>query len=170
MSRRQGRQLGWFAGILLVTGLLAMAFLLIGAGEQGDEVLIIDTAVYMEYRIRSDVQTFSSEEAGVVYVCLTVTSPTRGAVDQLRAGNFRLFDPINAPFTTGGKQSVKEDRGVSVQIVAFHSVGGGLYCLELRPEDRWTPSQLALQVEVQCPYGSGMKVFEVPLQDFDCQC
>jgi len=32
------------------------------------------------------------------------------------------------------------------------------------------PSQLALHVEVQCPYGNGMTVFEVPLQDFDCHC
>ena len=171
MSRRRTRQLGWVAGTLLMAGIGATAFLLIGAAEQGDEVLTVDAAVYLEWRIRSDVQSFSSEEDFVAYVCLTVTSPTRGAVTQLRAGNFRLYDPINAPFHTGDpKMSIKEDHEVSVQVAAFHNIGGGVYCLELRPEDRWMPSQLALHVEVQCPYGHGMTVFEVPLQDFDCQC
>ena len=121
MSRKQQSKLGWLAGALLIVGAGAMTFLLIGATEQADEVLMIDVAVHVDEGMQAG---FVPSGDRSVYACLAVSSPTRGAVEQLRSGNIRVYDPIYGP---GGIKEHTSTGWYSVTLDEFVNLGGGYY-------------------------------------------
>lgn len=153
MSRIQGRRLGWLVGALLVAGVGATAFVLIGAAEQGNDVLSIDVAAYLIDGLSWEHNDYP------VYLIIAVTSPIRGGVDQLRKANIKLYDPMHGP---GGWYDHQEDVEVTVQEV--RNLGGGFYQISIEPGRLWVKAQYALQLEVVCPWGRGITVFELPMK------
>ena len=158
MGKKHAGRLGWLAVAIVVAGIGAVGFLLFGADEQGGEVLQIDAAAHIRREVLND-EGYGTEIP--IYICLAVTSPTRGAVDQLREGNVSVHDPINGPGgVMAGESTTEHDR---TQMTGFVNRGGGFYVLEVNAFWRWDPDQYALEIEVVCPWGRGITVVEVPV-------
>ena len=94
-----------------------------------------------------------------VRLFLAVTSPTRGVVEQLQSGNVRVYDAVYGP---GGEHA---DPGGSetVEVVRFSNLGGGFYQVDVAPYYQWNPHQYVLRIEIECPWGKGITVCELPM-------
>jgi len=129
--------------------------MLLGAAQKSSEVLQIDVAAYISYLVP---EYDANDQGGVIPVelLLAVTSPTRGAVEQLQSGNVRVYDARVEPDTEviNGRVPVA---------ISFDNLGGGFYRVEMAPSWEWAWDQYALRIEVVCPWGRGITVHEIPI-------
>jgi hypothetical protein len=138
--------------LLLAVG--AAAFFLLGAADSGDEVLSVEAAAYVSVYV----SLYSTVGALFpVHICVAVTSPSRGVVDQLREGNIQVHDPIRGP------DGPWEDEHRAIEVQGFSNLGGGFYLIEVVPWNNWEADQHVLRLEVECPWGRGITVLELPV-------
>jgi len=155
MRWRERRIVGWTSGVVLLLAVGATAFFLLGAADSGDEVLSVEVGAYINWYTHVDDATDDTRVPA--RICVAVTSPSRGVVDQLREGNIRVYDPMYGP------EGIKPDYKFAVEVQDFTNLGGGFYFIELLPYWDWKPDQYVLQLEVVCPWGRGITVFELPI-------
>ena len=153
MTWRERRIVGWTSGVVLLLAVGAAAFILLGAAASEDEVLSVEAAAYLPAML-----SLSREEGYNmrVTICVAVTSPSRGVVDQLREGNIHVHDAIYGPY------SAREDDYYAVEVKDFSNVGGGFYLIDVVPY-MWRSDQYVVQLEVVCPWGRGITVLELPV-------
>jgi hypothetical protein len=173
MLRSRRRIVGWVALAAAVASVTGVAFFLLGATSTGDEVLSIEAAVRLDYGLAYDDGGHEWEGADRrrIQLFLAVTSPSRGAVDQLRTGNIRIYDAYHFPYP-GPEYGDPFDHSqfyAAHQAEAhakpgdFENMGGGFYRVDLLTESDWEPVHAVLQIEIVCPWGRGITVCEVPL-------
>lgn len=162
MAQRTRKAIGWVS--ILGTGIAVsiVAVVLLGAADQTDEVLQIDVGAWIYYYTpSSDIHDSSGIQP--VRLFLAVTSPTRGAVEQLRSGNVRVLDAI---YGLGGE--LEDPHGAeTVEVVRFANLGGGFYQVDVAPYYKWNPHQYVLRIEIECPWGRGITVCELPMGSSD---
>jgi len=153
MRWRERRIVGWTSGVVLLLAVGAAAFFLLGAADSGDEVLSVEAAAYVSAYV-----SLSGNVGNLlpVLICVAVTSPSRGVVDQLREGNIQVHDPIRGP------DGPREDEYRAVEAQGFSNLGGGFYLIEVVPY-MWEADQYVVQLEVVCPWGRGITVLELPV-------
>ncbi len=154
MRWRERRIVGWISVVILLIAMGAGAFILLGAAAPADEVLSVEVAVYINAFTGFD--EYNNDRIPV-YICIAVTSPSRGAVDQLREGNIRVYDPIYGP------EGPKAHADYAVEVQDISNLGGGFYLIEVLPWIGWELHQYVLQIEVVCPWGRGITVCELPV-------
>ena len=155
MTKKRRKAVSWVSASGLLLGIGVGAFMLLGAAEEGNEVLRVDAAAWISvFAARSD------DHIDTVYLFLAVTSPTRGGIDQLRRGNIRVVDAYYAD--PGGVEENPLD-GWALDVVGFANMGGGFYRINVAPFAKWLPVQYAVLIEVECPWGRGVAVCELPV-------
>ena len=157
MAERRQEAITWVAALGLTLVLGIGAFMLLGAAEPGDEVLHVDAAAYIRTRTAGEATALGTEE--FVYLFLAVTSPTRGAVVQLQRGNIRVRDAYYDD--SGGVAEYNEYR--ALQVGGFSSMGGGFYRVDVAPGHEWDYDQFVVLIEIECPWGRGITVCELPV-------
>jgi hypothetical protein len=153
MKWREHRIVGWTSGVVLFLAVGAAAFFLLGAAGTGDEVLSVEVAAYISQNTQFD----DRGDPIPARICIAVTSPSRGAVDQLREGNIQVHDPIHGP------EGIYPSDSGAVTVQEFTNLGGGFYRIDLLTGYMWEPDQYVLQLEVVCPWGRGITVFDLPI-------
>jgi len=133
---------------------IVISAILLGAAGPVDEVLSVEAASRVSGLSSSD---SASGQRYPAYVCIAVTSPTRGPVTQLESGNVHITDAIRGP------QGLEKDAGHMVEVQSFRNQGRGFYVLELLPTAAWVPDDYMVQIEVTCPWGTGITVHTLHL-------
>jgi len=176
MTRLQRRTAGWAALASIAACVATAAFFLLGAADAGNEVLDIDAAVRLTHRLADDSggQAWEGESREYIQIFLAVTSPSRGGVDQLRSGNIRIYDAYYSPYPGpeyGDRSEWSQfyvpheyyEYGHPAEEGDFENLGGGFYRINLLAYSDWEGAHAVLQIEVECPWGRGITVCEVPL-------
>lgn len=159
---RTGRRIGL---ISLVFACGAIAWMLIGAASapDADETLMIQAASHMGYDV--------CESGYAVYLLISVSSPSRGPVTNLRRGNLVVDEGVLGPI-----YDINTDAGNChlPEMTEFHNIGDGFYVVELEPgggskycDDTdwhaWSRRVYALRIKVTCPWGVGIGVTSIDL-------
>jgi hypothetical protein len=141
--------------------------MLIGAASapDADETLMIQAASYMGYDV--------CESGHAVYLLISVSSPSRGPVTNLRRGNLVVEEGVLGPiydlYTDSGNCYLPV-------MTEFHNIGDGFHVVELEPGaskycrddndwDWWSRTEYALRIKVTCPWGVGIGVTSIDLID-----
>jgi hypothetical protein len=129
-----------------------------GAAHEGGDVLQVDVGAWI-YEFTSTSERSDSGGIRPAKLFLAVKSLARGVVEQLQSGNVRLYDALRGPrgeYTDPGGPE-------TVEIISFRNMGGGFYQVDVAPYYHWWPDQYVLRVEIECPWGRGITVCELPL-------